>query len=425
MRIRLLLTALVFSVVSHAQVMDVAMSQNNFTICKDLEISIQATRTAPTNNSLDFDGTESMVLPYSSVMDRGTNSFTIEFWVLSETTGTTEYLAVNRNATNVGWAVLKDANGRIGFVGSDLAGNTDFLFGGFTSTSINDANWHHIAVVYDRGTTVVTIYVDGVYDNDKSFGLTGSLNSSADIVLGAAVSPITGNMVYMQGAIDEFRMWSEARSSGDIQTFMSTHLNPVSFPTLDINFDFNELTSFDGFEDCAGGILAPALATSPSLALGYSPNMTFNFAYNWVNTSGNTQSGANYTKAFKADDTVIVETGYCKYYSADTAFIEVLDCDTAVDVRNVAAIYAPTAFTPNGDTRNDYYVVKANAITYFELEIYNRHGSIMFHSLDINTGWDGTYLDRACHEGTYTARIIYRNLDGEEFEKYQAFSLMR
>lgn len=154
--------------------------------------------------------------------------------------------------------------------------------------------------------------------------------------------------------------------------------------------------------------------------------MTFNFAFSWdVLVSGNTQAGANFQGFFDESDTLLVRAGYCKYESMDTVFVTALDCDTLTDPRDVAAVFAPTAFTPNGDTKNDYYIVKANAITYFEMQVYNRLGNILFYSKDINTGWDGTFEDQRAYEGVYVAKIIFRDVEGNEFVKYQQFSLMR
>ncbi|MBA4737927.1 MAG: gliding motility-associated C-terminal domain-containing protein, partial [Cryomorphaceae bacterium] len=72
-----------------------------------------------------------------------------------------------------------------------------------------------------------------------------------------------------------------------------------------------------------------------------------------------------------------------------------------------------------------YYIVKANAISYFEMQVYNRLGNILFYSKDINTGWDGTFDNGTCYEGVYVAKIIYRDLEGIEYVKYQQFTLMR
>jgi len=59
------------------------------------------------------------------------------------------------------------------------------------------------------------------------------------------------------------------------------------------------------------------------------------------------------------------------------------------------------------------------------MQVYNRLGNILFYSKDINTGWDGTFEDQRAYEGVYVAKIIFRDVEGNEFVKYQQFSLMR
>ncbi|MBP6872605.1 MAG: gliding motility-associated C-terminal domain-containing protein [Bacteroidales bacterium] len=56
-------------------------------------------------------------------------------------------------------------------------------------------------------------------------------------------------------------------------------------------------------------------------------------------------------------------------------------------------IYAPTAFTPNGDGRNDRFLLfstSPDAVFDFEISIYSRWGQLIFRSKDISEGWDGT-----------------------------------
>ena len=407
-----------------AQVMTVSVDQDNFLVCPDEVVEVVASRSTTANNSLQFDGaTDYLEIPNNAAFNNGTNSFTVEFWVLTNNTTNTEYLAVYRNATGQGWAIFKNGNGTVGFAARDNAAAFDFVFGNITS--IDDGAWHHIAVTWNRGTTTATLYIDGGFETSKNFGVGGDISHTDAITLGYGISPTTGSPTYLNGEIDEFRIWNEERSSGDIQTYMSTHLNPASFSTLAVNFDFNELTDADGWEDCAAGIVAPNGSATPSVNIMGGPAMTFNFAYSWTNTSGNTQSGSVYQKTFTRNDTVVVEAGYCKYYCTDTVYIALAECDTLRDPRDVAAVFAPSAFTPNGDTKNDVYLVKANAITYFEMQIYNRDGNILFHSKDIKTGWNGTFNDKSCYEGVYIAQIMYRDADGVEFIKYQQFSLMR
>ena len=405
------------------QIMTVSVDQDNFIVCPDDIVQVSASRSTTLNNSLDFNGSsEFLAIPNDPAFNIGTTSFSIEFWVLTNDMSNLEYLAVNRNSSSIGWAIWKNGSGTVGFAARDQLGNYDSMFG--TISQIDDGGWHHIAVTWNRG-GVTTLYIDGGYETQKTLNVGGDISHTGDITLGYGVSPTTGNATYLNGEIDEFRIWSEARSSGDIATYMSTHLNPSSFPTLAVNFDFNELSNADDWYDCAGGISAPTGTSVPSVNQAGGPSMTFNFAYTWTNTSGNTQNGANYQKSFLKEDTVVVEAGYCKYLCTDTFYVEIADCDTVKDPRDVAAVFAPTAFTPNGDTKNDYYIVKANAISYFEMQVYNREGNILFHSKDINTGWDGSFENRQCTEGVYIAQIMYRDNEGMEHVKYQQFSLMR
>ena len=405
------------------QIMTVSVDQDNFIVCPDDIVQVSASRSTTLNNSLDFNGSsEFLEIPNNPAFNIGTTSFSIEFWVLTNDMSNLEYLAVNRNSSSIGWAIWKNGSGTVGFAARDQLGNYDSMFG--TISQIDDGGWHHIAVTWNRG-GVTTLYIDGGYETQKTLNVGGDISHTGDITLGYGVSPTTGNATYLNGEIDEFRIWSEARSSGDIATYMSTHLNPSSFPTLAVNFDFNELSNADDWYDCAGGISAPTGTSVPSVNQAGGPSMTFNFAYTWTNTSGNTQNGANYQKSFLKADTVVVEAGYCKYLCTDTFSVEIADCDTVKDPRDVAAVFAPTAFTPNGDTKNDYYIVKANAISYFEMQVYNRDGNILFHSKDINTGWDGSFENRQCTEGVYIAQINYRDNEGMQYVKYQQFSLMR
>lgn len=424
---KLLLLLFTFSAaMASAQIMTVAVPQDNFEVCPTDVVDVTSVRSTPTNNSIALNGIDEFFsIPSSPAINFGTSSFTVEFYVLLNNSFGINYLVTNRNAAGQGWAIFTDNNGFVGFGVRDNVGGFDVLTGNISA--INDANWHHVAVTWDRGSTEVNIYVDGGFEASKLMSV-GDVGTTAPITVGTGVSPFTGNSTFVNGEFDEFRMWTGARSIGDIQTHRGAHLNPNSstFSDLAIYFDFNEVVSTDGWLDCVDQVVVPEAGNSPSINIAGGPSLTFTFAYSWTSVvSGLTQSGPNFQGTFDADDTLYVNTGYCKYEAMDTVFITALDCDTLTDPRDVAAVFAPSAFTPNGDTKNDTYIVKANAISYFEMQVYNRLGNILFYSKDINTGWDGTFEDRRAHEGVYVAKIIYRDLKGNEFVKFQQFSLMR
>jgi len=68
--------------------------------------------------------------------------------------------------------------------------------------------------------------------------------------------------------------------------------------------------------------------------------------------------------------------------------------------------FVPNAFTPNGDGKNDVFrIVGLYRNIRFNMYIYNRWGQLLFHSENIDNGWDGTYKNAACPPDTYVWMI--------------------
>jgi gliding motility-associated-like protein len=65
-------------------------------------------------------------------------------------------------------------------------------------------------------------------------------------------------------------------------------------------------------------------------------------------------------------------------------------------------MYVPTAFTPNGDSKNDFLkptLIGMKELLYFR--VYNRFGNLVFSTSDIGKGWDGTYLGKGQDPATF------------------------
>jgi gliding motility-associated-like protein len=74
--------------------------------------------------------------------------------------------------------------------------------------------------------------------------------------------------------------------------------------------------------------------------------------------------------------------------------------------------WIPNAFTPNGDGLNDEFRILGlppENITYFNFQVYNRWGQMVFTSTDILQGWDGKLKGEYCPEGYYTWVIFYED----------------
>lgn len=73
-----------------------------------------------------------------------------------------------------------------------------------------------------------------------------------------------------------------------------------------------------------------------------------------------------------------------------------------VKVIDKTAIYVPTAFTPNGDGKND--VLRAIAYGRVKLShftIYNRWGQVVFSTENFNKGWNGTIQGKPAETGVF------------------------
>lgn len=70
-------------------------------------------------------------------------------------------------------------------------------------------------------------------------------------------------------------------------------------------------------------------------------------------------------------------------------------------------LYFPSAFTPNGDARNDRFGPITTALdeqVVYSLYIFNRNGEKVFESHSLQDSWDGTFKGEKCPVGLYVYR---------------------
>ncbi|MEI6899058.1 MAG: choice-of-anchor L domain-containing protein [Bacteroidota bacterium] len=65
-------------------------------------------------------------------------------------------------------------------------------------------------------------------------------------------------------------------------------------------------------------------------------------------------------------------------------------------------LLVPTAFTPNGDGKNDLFLVEGiDKSLPFSFDIFDRWGTQVFHTNDPLIGWDGTFKNQLLQTGSY------------------------
>lgn len=90
--------------------------------------------------------------------------------------------------------------------------------------------------------------------------------------------------------------------------------------------------------------------------------------------------------------------------------------DTVALIKCPTEIWAPTAFSPNGDGFNDRFRAiysDQDVLEDYKMLIYDRWGQLVFESSDILQSWDGYYKGKMCPVGAYTYIISFRKPEGK------------
>ncbi len=99
----------------------------------------------------------------------------------------------------------------------------------------------------------------------------------------------------------------------------------------------------------------------------------------------------------------------------------------SIEVSPISLIFAPNAFSPDGDGINDQFLVQGHHIDEYRIIILNRWGEEVYRSNDILTGWNGQKFNDGADSpiGTYTYRIEYSVYPIEELYEVGTVNLIR
>jgi gliding motility-associated-like protein len=125
-------------------------------------------------------------------------------------------------------------------------------------------------------------------------------------------------------------------------------------------------------------------------------------------------------------DILVNQSGmyYCTVSNAcgsytDSIFVTIIDCETM--------LYAPNAFTPNGDGINDEWNIHGHLMEDVDLKIFDRWGLLVFTSRDLVVPWLGQYLDGAhfvCNDN-YHFIVDYTDFRGNRQRQTGVVSVIR
>lgn len=147
-----------------------------------------------------------------------------------------------------------------------------------------------------------------------------------------------------------------------------------------------------------------------------------------INLSGGTWKSADENVVEITTDGTIkgIKNGESEItYSLTTPCGLLVSSPFKVTVISTDDLYAPTAFTPNGDGNNDEFRIYGSAITTIDLSIFNQWGERIYQSTDVTRGWPGTYKGEEQPAGVYIYTAKLKLMDGQELAKKGAVNLIR
>ncbi len=190
------------------------------------------------------------------------------------------------------------------------------------------------------------------------------------------------------------------------------------------------------------GTISELVSTAPNILLNANQSESI-INFTWNNYTGYGDSLSHYVvKKYDADRNLIqeIDNGLNISYEDNVAgadqqlFIHQVEAvsesglisySNEVEYKISPIFFVPSGFSPNGDGRNEELKVVGKFINEVELSIFNRWGTLIFQSNNIEIGWDGYLKDREAPAGAYTYTILVKDRFGEEFFKSGIVNLIR
>jgi alpha-tubulin suppressor-like RCC1 family protein len=241
-----------------------------------------------TGTHLNLDGTDDHIVLENEGNFDFTNQLTLEFWMRSSTTPQQWDALVAKGDDS--WRIALGSDGKVGFAGSPIFSEV------WSTTTVTNGNWHHIAAVYDG--TRARLYVNGV--EEGSVFASGDLNNSSFAVSIGENLQATGR--YYQGDIDEVRIWNVARTAGQITNNSNCQLPYGGNRDASGQVEEGIVAYYTFNQGTASGINTTENTLTDSAMTSINNGTLNNFALsgstsNWISTNSSSVTGITFTSS--------------------------------------------------------------------------------------------------------------------------------
>ncbi len=145
-------------------------------------------------------------------------------------------------------------------------------------------------------------------------------------------------------------------------------------------------------------------------------NLSFNgFTYEWIFAEGVPAT------SIETNPQVTFPDGLEGTYDVSLITTSELGCADTITIPLVVLpevlMYAPNAFTPDGDEHNQNWGIHIVGVDVYDFEclVFDRWGEVIWENHDPEAGWDGTFKVEMCQTGMYTWVVRAKDLlnDGQ------------
>jgi hypothetical protein len=211
-------------------------------------------------NGLDFDGSNDYLSTTIPANFQYNNSYSVEAWIKSPLPGNTAYYPIFFAGDSVGsdieLYVQRQSNEMILLHNRGNGGTVQYA----TFPAPPDNIWYHLALVFNGST--IEVFYDGLSQGTSS--ITAPLMSaSAEINLGYMKSSAstTSWPKYFKGQLDDYRIWSTAITSSEINANMYSCLTGTE----------SGLEAFYKFNDATGSIATDEVGSNDAILNNMEP----------------------------------------------------------------------------------------------------------------------------------------------------------
>ena len=224
--------------------------------------------------------------------------------------------------------------------------------------------------------------------------------------------------------------WSSGNTSGTNNEIMSTPLNGIVILTVtddigcttsySVDVD-NPVIGIASFEPTSIGIINYGM-----FSIGDPIQFESTITGDYISVLWDFGDGTFSTEVSPIHTYLNIKDSYTVTQTVTYPFGCTYTQELQLNVEKGYVLVVPTAFTPNGDTKNDTYKPVAKALKNIQLDIYDTWGSLIYSEKgEVLMGWDGKVKGVNAENGNYYSKVSGETFYGSIVNQNQTFVLIK